>query len=366
MRLSSSHIYGKAIWFCIFLTSIIPAGSVMAQLGRTGVPFLLAPSDARGLSLAGGGSVYSTGAMSAFYNPACLVTCGAAAAEFGYFKYMPELSDDIDLVSFCFARSFSEAGFYGLGYKRLNLGKQTRIDEVGNILGESSTYEYAISINAGINFDRNNSIGIGLKYIKSQLSHVGLGRSSGVSGASTFAIDLGVLSRDHFPQLTFRTGKISYPTLRKFCRARDDQGMAFGLSLSNLGPGISYLDADQKDSLPRRLRLAAGYQIIDTDQMGFRFMTDATKLLVDMDSGIKTEWQEIVWSFSFEGSFFYIIHLRLGKLNDRIAGDKRWTAGFGIGPEWLRFDYGRVLDDFEEPVYSLFINVPIGGFRVTE
>ena len=100
--------------------------------------------------------------------------------------------------------------------------------------------------------------------------------------------------------------------------------------------------------MPARLRLGMGYQAIDTDHLGLRLTVDASKLLLDTNDGFDAEWKEIVWSYGLEGTFLYVIHLRMGRHVDRAGHQKFWTMGFGLGPEWLRIDYAKVLESDED------------------
>ena len=353
----------------IISLSFFPLKVSLSQVGRTGVPFLMTTPDARGHSLADGGSVYSTGAISSYYNPANLVSCGTAALEISKTKMLQDYADDIYYRNIYLARSFNGVYYFGVNLNYLSLGTQSRIDEWGNTINDFATHELAFGITGAVALDPNNSVGFGFKYIESYLSDMGAGPTKGSETARSIAFDMGILSRNHFPQATFGENKVYYPTLRKYCRTRSDRGFAFGASISNIGPGISYLDADQKDPLPRRIRLAAGYQVIDMDELGLRASIDATHLLLDLGNGFKTEWDETIWSYGFEANFLYFVNLRAGKVIDRSGENKYWVGGFGVGPDWLHIDYSHLLGHKEiyrldaGPTVSLYFNLPIGYFN---
>lgn len=361
----TNQVIGRALFAAIILitcmifqATVCPAQRAITQ---TQANFLLEIPDARGRGLAGGGSVYSAGAVSAYYNPANLAGSGIISGEFNYSKSLPALSDDLSLKSVYLSRDFGKWGYYGFNYDRMSYGEYTRLDEMGNLIETGNLYDYAIGLSGAIALNSSNFIGLGLKYVHINITSVMAG--AWYAEASTFAFDFGFLSKGHFPEATIQIDEVYYPILRKYFRAERDKGIILGLSLSNIGPDMSFDNSYYDGPLPRNLRLAAGYQILDADHLGLRFTIDALKLLVNTDNGFKTELREVRWVFGVEATFLYMINLRAGRFEDDI-GEQRYTSvGIGLGPEWLRFDYSRVLESDtmynrrgEETSYSLYCN----------
>ncbi len=313
------------------------------QVSQTSAQFLLITPDTRGKSMGDGGSVFSNGAVSAYYNPALLVSSEEFSGEYNYCQYLPKLADDLSINNIYLSSKFSDLAYFGMGYSRFSYGEQELTDEAGNSLGTASSYDYALGFWAAFSFDADNSFGAGFKYIKRHLAEIGAGSKS-KSNASTIAFDFGLLSRNNFPAATWRNDKIYYPGLRRLFRVERNKGLVFGVSVANLGKDLAYVDADQSDPLPKRLRLGIGYQAIDSEPVGLRLTVDATKLLIDMNDPFKEEWNEIIWSYGLESTLYYLFNFRLGRLLDREGHQRFNTIGFGIGPEWLRFDYSYVLD----------------------
>jgi hypothetical protein len=323
--------------------------------------FLLEPPDARGRSLAGGGSVYSNGAVSAYYNPAGLVSSGEFSAEINYTTILPSLADDFSLTGAHLSKSVGNDAYFGFGYVHLNYGSRVRTDEGGRVIGSTTLYDYSLALSGAYSFNRANSIGLGVKYIfvKHDISF-----EPGLDSGSSVALDFGFLSRGHFPRATVRIDEPYYPTLRKYCRTERIPGITLGASFTNIGPDVSFDNDYYNAPPPRNLRLALGYQILDADYLGLRFTVDALKLLVDNDDHLGTEIEEIKWIFGFEATFLYIINLRAGRYLDDVGQQRYTSVGFGLGPQWLRFDYSRVLESdeqynrrSEESSYSLYCNI---------
>lgn len=342
--------------------SVLQSTLCRAQVLATRANFLLEIPDARGRGLAGGGSVYSAGAVSAFYNPAGLISSGAFSAQIHYGRFLPALADDLYFMGAYFSRDFGNLGAYGLSYCRLSYGKYDRVDELGRLIETVDYYESSLALHGAVALSSSNSAGFGLKYIHINTVPLYYIEKSKVT---SFAMDFGFLSKGHFPQATVKIDEAYYPTLRKYCRAERDEGIIFGLSMANIGPEISFGESSSLNGPPpRSLRLAAGYQVLDADYLGLRFTIDALKLLVNTDDGFKTELREIIWSYGVEATFLYIINLRAGRYLDD-TGEQRYTSiGFGLGPEWMRLDYSRVLlgNDMynrrgEETSYSFYCNI---------
>ncbi len=310
------------------------------QASHTSGQFLLISPDARGKSLGEGGSVFSIGAISAYYNPALLVTSEEFSVEYNYCSYLPKIAEDIFPKNIYLSSNYRDLLYFGMGYSKFSYGEQERTDELGNLLGRFESYESALGFWAAITFDPDNSFGAGIKYIESHLAEVGAGSERGRGDATTVAFDFGILSRNHLPEATWQNEKIFYPNLRRLFGVERDLGFSFGVSIANLGEGLEYIDEDQPDPLPKRLRIGFGYQAIDSEPAGIRLTIDATKILVGQS--------EIVWSYGLESTFYYLFSIRFGRMLDRDGHQRFNTIGFGIGPEWLCLDYSLILDsDFD-------------------
>ncbi len=350
---------------------VLPSAvTCLAQYGYTNAMFLREVPDARGRSMGNGGSVYSTGAISAFYNPANLITSGFISGGFNYCNMMPATGNDYAYKNIYISRDFSPWGYYGINYSRVDYPDAEWTDEFGNSLGTSSAYDHTFGVWAAVSVDPDNSLGAGIKYINVK-SYSGYYYFESRE-ASSVAFDFGFLSRNHFPELTYRDEKTHYPILRKYFRERRDRGITMGISLANLGPEMEnvYGDRNETGPIPRRFRLAAGYQIIDMDDIGLRVTLDGVKLLVDVNESFDKEWHKIGWSYGLEANFLYLLNLRFGRQLDRWREQRFNTVGFGLGPEWLRLDYSYVIEDDEnwnprggEYSFSLFCNLTSDIFK---
>ena len=105
-----------------------------------------------------------------------------------------------------------------------------------------------------------------VRFIHSALSPIGTESEQGNGIASTVSVDLALM---------YRPTKLEVPLL-------GDIGNAFsvGVNLSNLGPKVTYVDADQADPLPTNLRVGLGYKLLNDEYNNLQLGLDFSRLLV--------------------------------------------------------------------------------------
>jgi hypothetical protein len=265
--------------------------------------------------------------------------------EVNYCRYLPLLVDDISINNFFFSGKYNDYGYLGIGYSRIDY--QTSRWDIDDWGGWADICNYSLSIWTSIFLDSHNSLGAGIKYIESNAAGFGYYSSSRDEAAASVALDLGFLSRNQFPGATWENDDVFYPELNRLFKVERDKGFSLGISFSNLGRDIEFDGRPYSEPLPKRLRLAAGYQAVDSEPVGLRLTVDATKLLIDMDDSFSEEWSEVAWSYGLESTFYYVVTFRLGRLLDRGDHQRYTTIGCGLGPEWLGLDYSYVLESDE-------------------
>jgi hypothetical protein len=304
-----------------------------------GVRFLLIAPDARARGMGEGGSAFSDGAVSAHYNPANLVGSGKIAADISYCNYLPDLVDDFSFKSVYISGHAQGPYYWGAGFNYFDLGTLTRFDESRGYITEDNYYE-AFSLYGAAKI-RDSSLGIGIKYIKSQILDGWGGMIWETRKPSTFAIDLGYQIRNRFQQLTLVRDKANINDLNDNLGPEKTGGINLGVSVLNLGPDMEY-SSYWNEKLPRQILVAAGYQVIATRYYDLKLTLDAGKFLLENNSGFSGEWDEIEWSYGLELKYYDFITLRGGAHNDRDGHQRYWTSGAGLGPDWLHADFSYV------------------------
>jgi len=319
---------------------------VYCQQSFGNLRFLTIAPDARGKSLAGGGSVFSKGAISVYYNPALLATSGYFSAEIN--------EDDSKfingyLMNIFLSRKIKEWASVGIGYTSFDHRISDWFD-YGYGLYWNDIRDYSLGLWVAFSLDPHNSYGIGIKYIKTHPDSYAYYR--GKTGKSSIAFDFGWLTKNHLTKATWQNDEIFYPDLHRLFKVEREKGFAFGISFTNLGKDLKVKYSTYPDRMPKRFRLAAGYQAIDSEPVGLRLTVDATKFLIEMNDTFSEEWSEVAWAYGLEAAFYYIVDFRFGRLLDRENHQRYNTIGFGLGPEWLRLDYSRVLGDDDWDYYA--------------
>jgi hypothetical protein len=268
-------------------------------------------------------------------------------------NWLPQFDSDLFYEFGAYRQSIEGIGTFGANITFLNLGKQYITGEDSpEILGEFSSYEFALSGTFGTQLNENLGVGIGLRFIRSNLSDVGAGAEKGDGKANAFAFDLATLYKTPFlPKLSF------------------------GVNLSNLGPKITYIDAAQADPLPTNLKVGLAYRILDSEFNKLTVTGDMNKLMVTrhMDGTsdpfykalftspwtiIEKERQNIggenekeigqkkifngILSGGAEYWYSNLIALRLGYYWDKPGKVTFMSFGAGIQYSLYRFDFGYV------------------------
>lgn len=209
----------------------------------TAVPFLMISGNAYEMSAANVGVVSSSFYHeTAFTSNAALLANGHryAAVNHSYAPWLRSLVPDLNLQAHSWAGTINKRNALGLYFKHFDLGNITFTDVNGNTIGNVNPEEFVLQMNYAHWFPMGLSIGVGSKFIYSNLTG-GLN----VGGADTRpgmagAVDLG----------------LSY---RKQHQVSDAFGIGatFGLGLNNIGNKMSYTSTSEKDFLPMNMMLGA-------------------------------------------------------------------------------------------------------------
>jgi hypothetical protein len=232
---------------------VSPAGATPES--RAAVLFLLIEPGARAIAMGESYVAIADDATASYFNPAALSGQTKRTLNFTHSKWLPGLADDLSYEFLAYAQPVEGWGNVGLNIALLNLGEQTRTDERGNVQGNFSSYDVAVTAAYGSQISDRTSAGIGLKFIRSNLANVGAGIERGKGVGNSFAVDLGLLWQ-------------AAPRLQ------------LGVALRNMGPRIAYIDASQADPLPQHLVVGSAYKVVDTEYNDVLLSLDLYKPLI--------------------------------------------------------------------------------------
>lgn len=297
--------------YIAFLMLALPTSRAFA-VSEAGALFIMISPDARSTAMGETGVAYQEGAMSTTWNPSALGFVQHREFTATYFKWLPFLADDLYYLYFSYVQPVPGIGTVGISVPYLSLGEQIRTNEAGDNLGTFNSFDIAVALSYGTKLANMMAVGANLKIIRSNLSSVGAGAEQGKGAATTFAVDLGATYKVH----------------RRFTVAGVVQ---------NLGPKITFIDADQGDPLPRNLKIGFAVRILDGQHNRLMLVHDFNKSLVT-GSTVKS-FSESVLNTGAEYWYSNFIALRTGYIYDR-AGNVR-TPTFGGGIQWklYRLDF---------------------------
>jgi len=178
--------------------------------------------------------------------------------------YTPWLKDlglnDVYLASLAGYYKFDELQAISASVRYFSLGNIQFTDNLGNDLNSFRPREFGIDVGYSRKLSEKMSIGVGLKYIYSNLAGGAATNGSNYKPGTAVAGDLGF-----------------------YYQGKNDigSGWSFGAALTNLGSKIAYTDnADQKDFIPANLGFGAMYTKVFDEQNKISFGIDVNKLLV--------------------------------------------------------------------------------------
>lgn len=242
-------------------------------------------------------------------------------------NWLPELADDLFYEYLAYVQHLEGWGTVGANVTFLNLGKNVRTGEGDTtVLGEFSSFDVAFALSYGTRLTDRIAGGLTAKVIYSNLASVGAGKEQGTGRGASVALDGGLLYRPGGQRLTL------------------------GLAITNLGPNISYIDADQSDPLPRNAAVGFTYKLFDSPYNRLTLIGEINKELVNLNSPRKVEIEETILNGGVEywyGSFFA---LRAGYIYDKAGDVKTPTFGGGLQYANFRFDFSYIPSVGQQPL----------------
>jgi hypothetical protein len=240
----------------------------------TSVPFLIMAPDARAGSMGDVGVATSPDANASHWNSAKLAFIGDDEEDeekhkrYGFAtSYNPWLRKLVGDMSLNYLTGYTkirkeEALAFNLLY--FDLGKIQFTDANNNSLGEGHPNEFSVGGSYSRKLSQKLGVGIGLKFIHSNLANGQQINGTTIKAGNTAAGDIGVYYRTDL--LIRRTGKVI--------------GLAFGANISDIGPKISYSNNGHSNFIPTNLRLGTAVTV-PLDQFNkIVFALDVNKLMV--------------------------------------------------------------------------------------
>jgi len=338
----------KIIFLCLIII-ITTHFNTKGQAVSTGVPFLLIGPNSRFAGMGETGTAIADDASAMHWNPAGLAFQDMTEINLTHSPWLAGLGMSDLFYDYLAAKKHIKSlnGTIGASLTYLNIGEVITTDEFGNRTGQDyKAYEFAFAVGYATKLSPGFGVGINTRFIYSRLSpnDVKVGSETGSGTGYSVAFDLAGLYKP-------TTG----PKLIK-------DKLSFGFNLSNLGPKITYVDADQADPLPTQIRIGLGYKLLKTENNDLTITADFSKLLVNRtgDSSdpfykaMFTSWKGGISGIaksiqsSIGAEYWYgnpkLIALRAGFFyEDPSNGNRKYiTLGVGIRYSLYGFDFSYI------------------------
>lgn len=247
-------------------------GRVGSRIITTAVPFLNISPDARAGAMADVGVATTPDANAIYWNPAKLAFISdsqtkkqySAGGSLSYTPWLAKLIDDMAIMNLSGYKRISKQEVIGASLYYFDLGDMIFRDGQGREIGDNHPREYAISGVYSRMLSDNLSVGIGAKFINSNLAGNGTALSGGgvAKPGRSAAADVSVY---YHKDLTIQGRPVN---------------MAFGANISNIGSKISYSSKGNSNFIPTNLRVGTALTTEIDSYNKITLAFDANKLLV--------------------------------------------------------------------------------------
>jgi hypothetical protein len=250
-----------AVTLFMSATSLRAQDAQKINVVTTAVPFLRISPDARSGGMGDLALATQPDASSSYFNLGKVpFNTSTAGVNLTYTPWLKKLVNDVYLASLSGYYKLDDLQAISGSLRYFSLGDIQFTNENGDIQSTGRPREFGIDIGYSRRLSDRTGVGVGLKYINSNLAQGFAGGGNTYKPGNAVAGDLGL-----YHNRQNETG----------------QGFAFGLALTNLGSKISYTDnADQKDFIPANFGIGTTYTKVIDESNRIAFGLDLNKLLV--------------------------------------------------------------------------------------
>ncbi|WP_299017479.1 type IX secretion system outer membrane channel protein PorV [uncultured Polaribacter sp.] len=314
----------------------------------TAAPFLLIIPDARSGGMGDVGVATSADAWSIFHNPAKIAFSGRQI-ETGitYSPWLRNLTNDIFVGSGSYINRFSENAAWGADVKFFSLGQIDLTDNQGNSTGSINPNELALTGSYALKLSETFSMGVSLKYIRSNLAFNGTAGNA-IQPINSFGVDVSGYYQSYEQNYGNFNGRYR-----------------LGFNITNIGPKVSYVPGEE-DFIPTNLKLGGGFDFILDDYNQISTTVEFTKLLVpsvggdqdqgfiggmfssfgDSQDGFSGELAEVTYALGAEYLYNNAFALRGGYFHENEDNGNRqfFTLGGGFKTNALNIDLSYLIN----------------------
>jgi hypothetical protein len=213
----------KVNWISLIAVGIIfaPQSALLHASGETGAQFLKIGVGAKACAMGGAFVSVADDASAIYWNPAGISQLTSPEVLGSQNFWLMDMS-----MQFVGAVIPLRQGSLGLGVAYSSSGDIPRVEDL-QVIGSYSAYDAAISVAYANRFRGGLRLGLAMKIIQQKIYE---------ENAKGMAVDLGLLYQ-----------------------VRRIEGLHFGLSVQNLGPGMKFIE--ESDPLPMMIKAGASYRV---------------------------------------------------------------------------------------------------------
>ncbi|MGB1042675.1 MAG: type IX secretion system outer membrane channel protein PorV [Tenacibaculum sp.] len=297
----------------------------------TATPFLLISSDARAGGMGDVGVATSADAFSIFHNPAKTVfNQNKISIGLNYTPWLRNLTDDIFVGNASYVNRFKENAAWGVDVKYFSLGEIPTSSLTNGSPVDTGTInpnEFAITGTYSMKLSEKFSMGIGLKYINSNLGTT----ESNLLAVNSFGVDVSAY---------YQSDEKNYGSFNGRYR--------LGANITNIGPKVEYV-AGVENFIPTNAKIGGGFDFILDDKNIVGLNLEFTKLLVPSSSAASSrswfegmftslgdrpfnqELKEVTWALGAEYLYNNAFALRTGYFHESEINGQRQFLTLGTG-----------------------------------
>jgi hypothetical protein len=296
-----------------------PAGRAEA-VSEAAAPSLIIPPGARADALGQSYVAIADDPTAIYWNPAGLAGLKGKNVAFMHSQLIPELAPDVYYEFLGYTHEVEGLGTLGLSVVYLTYGSWQATSPEGQDLGTYNSYEISIGASYGVKVHEDFWTGVNVKWIRESLVPATLNDLEEGVGTS-FALDAGILYRGLHDRVRL------------------------GATVQNIGPSLTFIDANQKAPLPRNLRVGTAIDLYKGSSFGVLGSFEVNKPLIGVLGDFKDFMKrDRTLNGGLEGTIGDFLALRWGRIHDPDGDIKGNTWGGGIALKNLgfRFDYATV------------------------
>jgi hypothetical protein len=188
-----------------------------------------------------------------------------------YSPWLGKLVNDMSLSYLSGYKKIDENSAFGLDLRYFNMGDISLTDGRGNPIGEFNPRDIAIGGTYSRRLSANLGLGISARFIHSNLSG-NMSASGGTESRPGIGVGTDIGLYHQKPVLV----------------GQKEGVWSWGVTLSNIGPKITYNSAEDLDYIPTTFRVGTAYKINVNSTSSLTFALDANKLMVPTPPTYKT------------------------------------------------------------------------------